>query len=235
MRTAVGVLGELLVTAGLLVLLYTGYLVYGTAWQAERDQQLASAELERQWAARPQPDPAEPSAPEPAPVPEPVSVGEPLTRLHVPRFGRTFTVLEGVSQPVLARGPGHYPGTARPGEIGNVAIAGHRVGRGAPFDPADELRSCDPLVLETRDTWWVYRVLPLTGGPACPGADPVDRPGRQVVAPTDRAVIAPAPGARLLTLTTCHPRFSARQRLIIHAVLVRAQPRADGRPVELGE
>lgn len=236
MRTVVGVLGELLLTAGVLVLLFTGWLVYGTAWQAEADQQAASAELERQWAVAPVapvvPVPAEPD--EPAPVAA-VPAGSPLARLHVPRFGRSFTVLEGVSQQVLARGPGHYPGTAQPGEVGNVAIAGHRVGRGAPFDPADELRSCDPLVLETRDTWWVYRVLPLDGVGACPGQDAVGLPGRQIVAPSDRSVIAPVPGLRMLTLTTCHPRFSARQRLIVHAVLDRAQPRAQGRPVELGE
>jgi sortase (surface protein transpeptidase) len=249
-RAVVGVLGELLVTAGLLVLLYTGYLVYGTAWQAERDQQAASAELERRWAVAPVvPTPAAPDDPraptESAPVSAPVAavpVGQPLTRLHVPRFGRSFTVLEGVGQDVLARGPGHYPGTAHPGEVGNVAIAGHRVGRGAPFDPADELRSCDPLVLETRDAWWVYRVLPLDGRGACAGTDPVGLVGRQVVAPSDRSVIAAVPGepgaaprARLLTLTTCHPRFSARERLIVHAQLVREQPRAQGRPVELGE
>jgi sortase A len=245
-RTAVRTAGELLLTAGLVVLLFAAYLVVGTGWENDRDQSAASAELDRQWAgASPGPATAAPGGPAPA-------VGEPLARLHVPRFGRVYTVLEGTSQAVLAHGPGHYSGTALPGQVGNLAVAGHRVGHGAPFDPADRLLSCDPIVVESRDTWWVYRVLPLPGeeagwasGPGtraeCAGVAPVGVPGREVVPPTDRTVIAAVPGepttaprAALLTLTTCNPRFSARQRMIIHAVLVRAQPRAEGTPVELG-
>jgi sortase A len=245
--TVVRGIGELLLTAGVVVLLFSGYLLYGTAWETDRDQRSASAELDRQWAALPGPD--APAAPAP-PVDAPAN-GEPVARLHVPRFGRAFTVLEGTGQAVLARGPGHYPGTALPGGIGNTAVAGHRVGHGAPFDPADTLRSCDPVVVESRDTWWVYRVLPLPGEeadwalsagtrPGCAGVVPVGVPGREVVDPADRTVIAAVPGRptavpqlALLTLTTCNPRFSARQRLIVHAVLVRAQPRAAGRPAEL--
>jgi sortase (surface protein transpeptidase) len=272
-RGAVQVLGELVITAGVLLLLFTGYLVYGTALVADQDQQVASDELDRIWAEEPvapvAPAPVAPDLPaQPAPVvpDDPVApvvdtapaastgrVGAPLARLHLPWRQRPYTVLEGTGQDVLARGPGHYPGTALPGEVGNVAIAGHRVGHGAPFDPAGTLVSCDALVVETRDTWWVYRVLPLPGeedgwaGGAgarsrCEGVATAGVPGREVVAPSDRSVIAAVPGrpdeeptARLLTLTTCHPRFSARERLIVHAVLVRAQPRAEGRPAELDE
>jgi sortase A len=274
-RGVVQVLGELLATAGVLVLLFTGYLVYGTSLATGQEQRAASDELDRLWAEAPAPpveppDAAAPDAADPGPAAEPdapptagpapapgrpaaASSGAPLVRLHVPRFGRSFTVLEGTSQAVLARGPGHYPRTALPGQVGNTAIAGHRVTRGSPFQPAGSLVSCDALVVESRDTWWIYRVLPLPGeedgwaGGAgargrCAGVAPIGVPGRQIVPPSDRSVIADVPGrpgeaptARLLTLTTCHPLFSARERLIVHAVLVRAQPRAEGRPAELGE
>jgi sortase A len=273
-RGVVQVLGELLVTAGLVVLLFTGYLVHGTSLATAREQEAASDELDRLWAGAPAApgdpgDPGEPAVPadpvgsdpaaepaEPGGRPAPAGArpaaggsGAPLVRLHVPRFGRAFTVLEGTSAAVLARGPGHYPRTALPGEVGNMAVAGHRVTRGAPFEPAAALQSCDALVVEARDTWWVYRVLPLPGEEdgwvgrgRCAGVEPIGVPGRRIVAPSDRSVLADVPGrpgeaptARLLTLTTCHPRFSARERLIVHAVLVRAQPRADGRPAELDE
>jgi sortase A len=244
--------GELLVTVGVVVLLFAGYLVVGTGWAAARDQEAAAAELEARWAAAPAPsgeggpvgggpagDRPVPGGPVPGgPAQGAPAEGEPVLRLEVPRFGRAFTVLEGVRTDVLARGPGRYPGSPAPGEPGNLALAGHRTTRGAPFDAADALRPCDPLVLRTRDAWWVYRVLPCA--PGLP-ADYADVPGVRVVAPGDRGVLAPVPGrpglaptAALLTLTTCHPRFSARERLVVHAALVRSQPVADGRPVELG-
>jgi sortase A len=105
-----------------------------------------------------------------------------------------------------------------PGQQGNFAVAGHRVGRGSPFLEIDELRAGDPIVVETADSWYVYRVL----GPAQGGV-----PGQQVVSPSDVSVIAPTPNGppegsptgAYLTLTTCHPEYSARQRLIVHAVL----------------
>jgi sortase A len=245
--------GELLVTLGAVVLLFAGYLVVGTGWAAARDQEAAAEELAARWAAPPAaapgpsaPDPTAPDATAPDPTASsdpaaapPPAAGEPVLRLEVPRFGRAFTVLEGVDAAVLARGPGRYPGSPEPGEPGNLALAGHRTTRGAPFDAADALRPCDPLVLQTRDAWWIHRVLPC--GPDLP-ADYARVPGVRVVAPDDRGVLAPVPGrpgaeptAALLTLTTCHPRFSARERLVVHAVLVRSQPVADGRPAELGE
>lgn len=232
-RTVLRAAGELLVTAGVVVLLFAGYLVVGTGWAAAQDQDRAAGELTRQWAAA-----------GPPPV---TTAGEPVLRLAVPRFRREFTVLEGIGPDVLARGPGRYPGSGAPGEPGNLALAGHRVTRGAPFDAAGTLESCDPLVVETRDTWWVYRVLPVepTGGPACGVELPAayaGLAGLRIVAPDDRDVLAPvpdragvAPGTALLTLTTCHPRYSARERLVVHAVLVRMQPKVTGRPAELAE
>ncbi|WP_433503802.1 sortase domain-containing protein [Pseudonocardia halophobica] len=123
----------------------------------------------------------------------------------------------------------------------SARIAGHRVGRGAPFDALDTLTSCDPIRLETRDAVFTYRVLPIPGevlGPGCSSMPRLPEPydgvvGREIVAPTETAVLAavpdrpelvPAVPASLLTLTTCHPRFSARQRLVLHAVLTETSP-----------
>jgi sortase A len=134
-------------------------------------------------------------------------------------------IVEGSGQDQLAQGPGHYQGSAMPGQPGNVAIAGHRVGKGSPFLDLDKLRPGDAIVVETQNYWFTYRVL----GDAATGdfsTDPSGIPGQEIVQPTDVGVIATtpdSPGApasgQYLTLTTCHPKFSARQRLIVHAVL----------------
>jgi sortase A len=153
--------------------------------------------------------------------------GQPFAVLHVPRLGEDWSrvVLEGTAEDELSQGPGHYVGTAMPGEQGNVSIAGHRVGRGSPFLELDALRPGDPIVVEVADGWFTYRVL----GDEATGdfADPSGIPGQQIVTPAQVEVIAPTPGGApdaaptgaYLTLTTCHPRYSARQRLVVHAVL----------------
>lgn len=243
--------GELVLTIGVVVLLFAGYEVYATGWQTDGAQSAAAADLDRAWQGPPAPDAVVAPA-----------VGKPALRLHIPALGRGWvrTVLEGVGQDVLKSGPGHYPGTALPGVPGNVALAGHRVGHGAPFDGLGDLRSCDAVVLESRGTWFVYRLLPFQGEvdgwartaaarPGCRGVAPLGgvystTPGREIVPPTATEVVVPvphhpgaAPDQQLLTLTTCHPRFSARQRLVLHAVLVTSYAKAehppDWRPTEL--
>lgn len=245
MAQALRVAAELMITLGVVLALFVVYQLVGTGVLTARSQEAASTELDTAWNA--------PAAPAAAPV-----AGEPVARLHVPRFGPAWSrvVLEGTDAAVLARGPGHYAGTAQPGERGNVALAGHRVSNGAPFEPADRLRSCDAIVLETRDAWLVYRVLPMPDEvdrwpavaavrPECAGVRPLDGAyagtvGREIVTPAAVEVIAAvphrpseAPSLALLTLTTCHPRFSAQQRLVVHAVLVREVARDGVAPPEL--
>ncbi|RRO13762.1 class E sortase [Saccharopolyspora rhizosphaerae] len=255
-RTAIHVLGELLITAGLVLLLFVFYVVYVTDLFTAQQQADARGRMHEQWQVQQRHPIAEP--PPPAP-------GEGFAQLHLPTFGLDFTVLEGTDLPTLAAGPGHYPGTAWPGEQGNFSVAGHRNGRGAPFHDLDRLPSCAPLVVETATHWYIYRVLPMAeevatwdgggGDPRCQGVAPVPAPyeqvvGRRVVRPEQGEVVFPVPGAppevlppdqrtRLITLTTCHPEFSARERLIVHGVLTTQYPkiaeRPDLRPPELEE
>ncbi|MFI0464939.1 class E sortase [Saccharopolyspora sp. 5N102] len=256
LRTALHVLGELLITAGLVLLLFVFYAVYVTDWFTAQKQAEATDRLQEQWQHPP------PLAEPPAPV-----AGAGFAQLHIPAFGPDFrfAVLEGTDAKTLAAGPGHYVGTAWPGEQGNFAVAGHRIGKGAPFNDLEQLRSCDALVVETATHWYVYRVLPMTdevagwhgrgADPRCAGVAPIGGPyeqvvGRSIVLPEQGEVIFPVPGQppellprdqqiRLITLTTCHPEFSAEQRLIVHGVLVKQYPKDPAnpglRPAELEE
>jgi sortase (surface protein transpeptidase) len=207
--------GELLVTGGLVVLLFVVYELFVTDWFTGHRQAQLSDQLHAAWDRG-------------AAVPRHVDVGTAFAVLHIPRLGADYArvVLEGTDEDELKQGPGHYVGTAMPGERGNVSLAGHRVGKGSPFLDLDQLRPGDPIVVETADSWFVYRVLGdrATGNLA---ADPSGIHGQEIVSPSAVQVISPTPdaptGARAtgsyLTLTTCHPRFSARQRLVVHAAL----------------
>lgn len=199
MRTA----AALALGAGLALAGWLGWQVWGTGLATARAQQDAARELTVGWS----------TGGGAAAV-----TGGPIARLRIPRLDASWTLLEGVDEGTLARGPGHYPGTARPGQRGTVAIAGHRVTHGAPFARLDELRGCDLIHLDVAGATATYRVLPTGDGGRCgPAAGP---PGREIVAPDRADVLAPVPGRALLTLTTCHPRYSARERLVVRAELV---------------
>ncbi|MDQ1501674.1 MAG: sortase [Actinomycetota bacterium] len=126
--------------------------------------------------------------------------GNALTRLVIPAIDVDTVVVEGTGASALRAGAGHYPNTPLPGEEGNVAIAGHRTTYGKPFANLDHLAVGDQIVLETPIGQHVYRVT---------------RPPF-VVSNTDFSVISQIPG-HTLTLTTCHPKGSARQRLVVRA------------------
>jgi sortase A len=132
-----------------------------------------------------------------------VGVGHGVTRLRIPDAGTDVIVVEGTGRSALRAGAGHYPGTPLPGQPGNVAIAGHRTTYGKPFANLDHLRSGSLIVLDTPIGPYTYRVV----------RDPYP------VSRTDLSVVDWSPGSTL-TLTTCHPKGSARQRLVVRAELV---------------
>ena len=240
-RTGLRGLGQTLITVGMVLLLFCVYELKVTNLVTDREQSRLADDLAATW-AEPRPvepelagepvqpgspaDPADPAAPAVRKVSAAQGTG--FAVLRIPRLGkwndRPPVVVEGVDVEDLKKGPGHIPGTALPGEVGNVVLSGHRTTYGAPFNRFDELRPGDAVVLETRDMWFTYEVT-----------------GSTIVAPTASEVTLPVPGKptatptrRLLTLTTCNPKYSARTRLIVLAELTAADPKSAGPPAALG-
>jgi sortase A len=199
--------GQLLITLGVIVLLFCVYELKVTSLYTAQQQTELEKRLTRTWASAPA-TPSAPGKPVPTVVP---ALGSALARIYLPTLGRSqeHVVVEGVGKEDLKRGPGHYPGTAAPGAIGNVVISGHRTTYGAPFNRLDELHVGDPIVLETKDFFYTYLVTGTTiVAPTALGeTDPV--PNRPGVKPTQR----------ILTLTTCNPKYSAKTRLVVRGLL----------------
>jgi sortase A len=216
LRRAVGWAGEVLVTLGVLLLLFAAWQLWWTDVASERDASRIVQTLERDFADGPA-----------APVGAngiPPAIGEDgaFAVVRIPRFGADYArpVLEGTGRPVLALGVGHYVGTAGPGQVGNFAVAGHRTTYGRPFHDVDRLVVGDRVVVETAADVYVYEVT-----------------AHEVVRPGDVEVIAPVPGEpgaaptqALLTMTSCHPKYSATERFVVHGRLVETVPRADWVP-----
>jgi sortase A len=218
-------LGQTLITLGVVVLLFVVYEVYVTNWFAHREQAKVHTALKQEWA-----DGIDPLLK--LPQGQIASLdGHGIANLYIPRFGLDFawTIVQGATVPSdadLEKGPAHYGGTALPGQIGNFAVAGHRVGKGEPFLNLDHLAPGDAIIIETKSQWYVYRVKGATNPPdlSARGADGV--PGREVVRPTDGDVLLPVPDhpgtqptEALMTMTTCDPKFTAENRMIVYAAL----------------
>lgn len=147
-----------------------------------------------------------------------IPAGDPLTRMVMPDIGVEAVVVSGTSLQALRAGAGHYPDTPLPGELGNVAIAGHRTTYGKPFNRIDELEVGAEIRLETPLGTHIYQVV----GAPTDAARPCPTGACWITDPTDWGVVGVVgeePSA-LLTLTTCHPKGSARERLILRAELV---------------
>lgn len=218
--------GWILLGCGAGVLLYLAYALLFTNVGAER----AQGELRAQWqqqidAAPRQADPhADDVEPRAAAVEQRAAIrderraaprGDGMALIEFVRPGsdqplihdEPLVVLDSVATDALAKGPGHYPDTALPGAAGNFSVAGHRTTYGAPFFHLDRLRNGDRILVTDRD-----------------GASHTYEVARQhVVSPGDSWVIGEDPlgtGTPTMTLTTCNPRFSAAERLVVHAELV---------------
>jgi sortase A len=217
-----GAVGKLLIVAGVLVLGFVAFQLWGTGLETSRGQSeltdelavelgaatptdSATVDLEDLAATLAERDPA--TAPPTAPPPE----GDPIGIITIPRIDLERVVVEGVNKDDLKKGPGHYPGTPLPGQAGNSGIAGHRTTYGAPFNRIDELVPGDEIKVATPQGEFTYSVIAAPGQPA-------DGQAWYAVSPTQVEVLADM-GDDRLTLTACHPKYSARQRIIVHAVL----------------
>ncbi len=233
-RAVIRGIGELCITAGLVLLLFAAYQLVWTNVEAAQAQDQVADGIADAW-SKPEPRVSDGKT-EPGKKAKTKATDDTfrLTRadfgkgfafLRIPRLGRDFKVpvVEGVRESDLSRGVGHYPKTALPGQVGNFAAAGHRATNGEPFRDLDRMRKGDAVVVETRNTWLTY-VVDET----------------KIVTPSDTWVVDPVPGQRnvkpterLLTLTTCHPRWASTYRLIVFAHLENKQSKKDGAPAAL--
>jgi sortase A len=206
--------GRIVLVVGILILLFIPYLLWGTGLITAHNQDVLSQQF-RADQAKAHSHPAQtiaapkrgatPPVPQVAPnVPDP-AVGSPVGTIQIPKINLAMTVVEGTDEPQLAMGPGHYPTTPLPGQAGNAAIAGHRTTYLHPFYNLDALAPGDLIFVTTLQGTFLYSVATS-----------------QVVLPTDVAVVDPTPTPQL-TLTTCNPRYSASQRLVVHATLVASE------------
>jgi sortase A len=195
-----------LIAAGLAVLAGVAWQLWGTgiatAHAQHRLAQQFDAAIGGAGGRTPGHNPVADVVAAPGSSPPTLPLGGLVAHLVIPRIGVNDYVVEGVGGVQLAKGPGHYPGTPAIGSRGNVGIAGHRTTHGAPFDSLNDLSAGDLIYLtNTANQTFTYRVT------------------RQfVVSPDDTAVLEPTPTGTL-TLTTCNPRYSASQRLIVRAAL----------------
>lgn len=206
-------LGELLITTGVVVLLFAAYELWGTGLVTQREQSRLADDLVDAWREPVLGSGAEPRDEAPA-VADP---GSGIAVLRIPALGENWSkvVVEGTGREELKKGPGRMPGTGQLGQVGNAVVAGHRTTYGAPFVDLDRLAAGDAVIVETRRAVFTYRVY-----------------DSEVVQPTDVAVALPVPRRpgvtptkSLVTLTTCTPKYSAKQRLIVYAELVESRPR----------
>lgn len=220
-RIVIRGVGQTLITAGLIILLFVAYELWWTGFTTRHAQHELLNTLHKEWT-------------------QGVSIKDPplgsgIAILRIPRFGRNyaFVVVQGTSTADLVKGPGHYPGTAMPGRLGNFAVAGHRTTYLHPFYNLNQLKPGDSIVLETRTTWFTYRVQNIPGTHAL---------GQEIVSPSDVAVAYPVPDQpdptmrpteRVLTFTSCNPRYSAAQRIVVHGLLSDTQPKSAGLPPAL--
>jgi sortase A len=202
-----------MLTAGAICLLFIGYLMWGTGLREASAQRQFTNELNQQW--------QQPSgrgyAIDASAEQFHLTTGEPFAFIAIPAFGPhwRFTLIQGTAMAQLDVSPGHVPGTQWPGQVGNFAVAGHRVTAGNPFWSLPSLRNGDLVYIQTRLNDFTYRIT-----------------GERLVLPTDLGVLDPVPGhpgqhptKRMITLITCDPAWTGTHRVIVSGVLIAARPR----------
>lgn len=241
--SALGVIGEVLITAGAVVLLFIGWQLWISELIVGSEQQAEAQQLGQEWNEQAQETPAPAETPTPEATPDPTETDPPdlpdaaappvqtapanatkFAALIVPRWGADYyrTIAEGVgTKDVLDRGKlGHYPSTQMPGEVGNFAIAAHRMGHGGSLHHIHELQLGDHVFVETAAGWYEYSFRNL---------EYVTPQGIGVIAPVPQDLSA-APTERYITLTSCNPQYTSNERIIAYGIFDRFYPRDPAAP-----
>jgi sortase A len=222
-----GAVGRVCITAGVLILLFVAYQLWGTGIreaQAQNrledqfEQQLAREGLGADSTTTTTTAPGDATTTVAPPPPPPADDGSAVAHIRIPAIGLDKIVVEGVAVPDLKKGPGHYPGSPLPGQPGNAAIAGHRTTYGAPFNRIDELKAGDEIQITTLQGSFRYEVR------------------EQLVVSPDQTEVLKDFGDDRLTLTSCNPKYSARQRIVVVSALTGPPaPAAETPPPAEGE
>jgi sortase A len=211
LRSVLSALGAILTGAGVLILLFVAYQLWGTGLYTSRQQDSLRSEFKQKAHVETGPSTTSTTL-DPAHLPPPPPTGDAVASIRIPKIGVDKIVVQGVGEPDLRKGPGHYPETPMPGEEGNAAIAGHRTTYGAPFNRLDELSPGDDVLVTTVKGSFTYKVK-LS----------------HVVKPNQTEVLNPTP-TPTLTLTTCNPKYSAKERLVVVADLAPGQTATPATP-----
>lgn len=229
-RGTIRVIGELCITAGLILILFVAWQLWWTDIGANKNNSDIAHSLTHQWNRE-----GASAPPAKAKGDSAGSFGKPAVSkapdkntafgiMYVPRFGNDYyrTIAQGTDLvPVLDHiGIGHYESSVMPGQLGNFAVAGHRTTYGKPLNKIADLRPGDLIVVETKAGWYTYTFRNFN-----------------VVLPDHVSVIDAVPDAptmkptdRFMTLTACNPMYSARERYVAYAVMTDWRPAADGAP-----
>jgi sortase A len=224
-RSVVRGTGEVLITLGVLLLLMCVYQLWWTNLESAQAITASRDEIVAGWRQTPAPTPSKTGTASAAPVAQPApAYGTGFALLYIPRLKDKvwgLPIHQGVGKDVLAQGAGHYRTTAMPGEIGNFAIAAHRSTHDEPFANFPDLQAGDKVYVQTRTEWFVYTLTK-------------DDPN---LSPTDVWVILPVPGKpgasptqRLLTMTTCTPRYGSTGRWAWWGTLTATSPTTSAPP-----
>lgn len=230
LQLTVQIIGEILITLGIILALFVAWQLWWTNVETSTHQKLAIESFFADSKTSPKPS-ATPEASEnnsERSMPEELTLdaGSILGIMYVPRFGEDYTrpIIEGTTPEMLdTLGLGHYTNTALPGEIGNFAVAGHRQTHGAVFDNIHTLVPGDKIYVQTKDAYFTYIFK-----------------SSEIVLPQDTEVILPVPNEptakpseRLLTMTTCHPRYGSEERFIAYSKLEETRSITEGPPGEI--
>jgi sortase A len=211
LRVALRFVASVMLTSGTLLIADAAITL---AWQEPISALLAAAEqrrLERELSAaerrfRPRADSTlgTPAA-QASRLARETGAGDALGRIELPTLGRSSVIAEGTDTATLRTGPGHYPDTPLPGQGGTVGVAGHRTTYGAPFRPIDRLRPGQRVVAQMPYGRFVYAVEKT-----------------RIVKPDEVWVKRRVRHERLI-LSACNPLYSARERIVVFARLIRVE------------